>query len=205
MQKCRCMAVSQQNFIISRQQSMSFVLLNWKLKNLNMMSCEELAVRWIEIQCNTQVQLNQLADTNFFFFLNFLYCTRLSQFSNDSSFTVFKRGPILLWEQANCSKRRYLFGCDLHSVFVWEENLVDCEFVIWWGLRDGVPKFGKFILLLFPGFSLIFLIMLMFKVNESLQKLDVFGVKILNMWHFTCLRFIEFKFQIYTGFYIIER
>lgn len=47
--------------------------------------------------------------------------------------------------------------------------------------------------------------MLMFKVNESLQKLDVFGVKILNMWHFTCLRFIEFKFQIYTGFYIIER
>ena len=95
MQKCRCMAVSQQNFIISRQQSMSFVLLNWKLKTLNMMSCEELAVRWIEIQCNTQVQLNQLADTNFFLFLNFLYCTRLSQFSNDSSFTVFKRGPIL--------------------------------------------------------------------------------------------------------------
>ena len=72
-------------------------------------------------------------------------------------------------------------------------------------MRYGVSKFGKFIFLLFPGFSLIFLIMLVFKVNESLQKLDVFGVKILNMWHFTCLRFIEFKFQIYTGFYIIER
>ena len=65
-------------------------------------------------------------------------------------------------------------------------------------MREGVSKFDKFIFLLFPGFSLIFLIML-------LQKMDVFGVKILNMWHFTCLRFIEFKFQIYTGFYIIER
>ena len=158
---------------------------------------------WDSVQYPSAIE--SISWYKFFFFLNFLYCTRLSQFSNDSSFIVFKRGPILLWEQANCSKRRYLFGCDLHSVFVWEENLADCEFVIWWGLRDGVSKFGKFIFLLFPGFSLIFLIMLMFKVNESLQKLDVFGVKILNMWHFTCLRFIEFKFQIYTGFYIIER
>ena len=86
------------------------------------MSCEELAVRWIEIQCNTQVQLNQLADTIFFFFfLNFLYCTRLSQFSNDSSFTVFKRGPILFLVAIFIVS---LFERKIGGIF---EN---CEFVI---------------------------------------------------------------------------
>lgn len=88
---------------------------------------------------------------------------------HDVLFTVFKWGPILLWEQADCWKRHYLFGCVLHSVFVWEESFEKLWICDLMGNRDGVSEFDKFIFVfLYPGFSLIFLIVLIFKVNETL-------------------------------------